>query len=101
MFNDGQIELGELAEYIQSQARQTTSPLQPCLRSYGHRESFSLAHNPHRFGPPQPIKWDLISGAILAPLTIIVIGGGHDLHAAIGLAGLFLLMYAFLYLAPD
>jgi hypothetical protein len=37
----------------------------------------------------------------MTPLTIIVIGGRSDLLASISLAGLFLLLYTLLYLAPD
>jgi hypothetical protein len=95
--NDGEIEWSELVEYIQRQI----NPLQLSLRSYGELDNLILAHNPQQFGPAQIIKWDLISGAILAPATIIVIGGNSDLRASIGLAGLFLLLYALLYLAPD
>lgn len=92
---DGQVELRELYEYLRQQTRQTS------LRIYGKHEHFILARNPYHFIPVQPIKWDLISGAILAPATIIIIGGRADLRTAIGLAGLLLLMYALLYLAPD
>lgn len=92
---DGQVELRELYEYL----RQQTCPVN--LRIYGKQEHFILARNPYHFIPVQPIKWDLISGAILAPVTIIIIGGRADLRTAIGLAGLLLLMYALLYLAPD
>jgi uncharacterized caspase-like protein len=98
---DGQIELKELYEYILRQVRESASPIQPSLRLYGEQDRFIIARNPHLYVPAQPIKWDLISGAILAPTTIIVIGGGSDLRASVGLAGLFLLLYAFLYLAPD
>jgi hypothetical protein len=92
---DGQIELKKLYEYVQRQVSQAR------LRVYGQQDGFIVARNPHRFTPVQPLKWDLISGAILTPLTIIVIGGWSDLRASIGMAGLFLLFYALLYLAPD
>ncbi|MCK6629846.1 MAG: hypothetical protein L6R45_32315 [Anaerolineae bacterium] len=92
---DGQVELRELYQYLRSQIPQVN------LRVYGKHEHFILARNPYHFIPAQPIKWDLISGAILAPVTIIIIGGRADLRTAIGMAGLLLLMYALLYLAPD
>jgi hypothetical protein len=92
---DGQVELRELYQYLRQQVPQVN------LRVYGKHEHFILARNPYHFIPAQPIKWDLISGAILAPATIIIIGGRADLRTAIGLAGLLLLMYALLYLAPD
>ena len=98
---DGQIELRELYEYIQGQAEQATSYLQPRQWTSGDPGKFIIARNPHQFGPARLIKWDLIFGAIMAPTTIIIIGGGADLRASVGMAGLFLLLYALLYLAPD
>lgn len=95
--NNGQIELQELLEYLQ---RQVSQPLLS-LWLYGNPDKFIIARNPQHFNPVAPLKWDLISGAILAPLAIIVIGGSSDLRASIGLAGLFLLLYTLLYLAPD
>lgn len=93
--SDGQIEVKELYQYLRQQTDQVS------LRVYGNLDHVILARNPYLFVPAQPIKWDLISGAILAPITIIAIGGRADLRTAIGLAGLLLLMYALLYLAPD
>ncbi|HXV43606.1 MAG TPA: caspase family protein [Anaerolineae bacterium] len=98
---DGQVELRELYEYIQDHSEQTISWFQPRHQTYGDLDKFILARNPQQFVPAQPVKWDLISGAIMTPLTIIVIGGRSDLFASIGLAGLFLLLYTLLYLAPD
>jgi uncharacterized caspase-like protein len=98
---DGQVELRELYEYIQDYSGQTINWFQPRHQTYGNPDKFILARNPHQFVPVQPVKWDLITGAIMTPLTIIVIGGRSDLLASIGLAGLFLLLYALLYLAPD
>jgi uncharacterized caspase-like protein len=98
--NDGQIGLDELAGYLQQQTTRT-GRLQPCLRGYGDPDRFIIARNPQQFVPAQPVKWDLISGAILTPTTIIVVGGGADLRASVGMAGLFLLLYALLYMAPD
>ncbi len=98
---DGQIELSELVEYLQGQAGQATSYLQPRQWTRGDPGKFIIARNPHQFGPARLIKWDLIFGAIMAPSTIIIIGGGADLRASVGMAGLFLLLYALLYLAPD
>jgi hypothetical protein len=97
---DGQIGLDELVAYLQSQTPQTDR-LQPCLRTFGSQDRFIIARNPHLFVPAQAVKWDLISGAILTPTTIIIIGAGADLRTSVGLAGLFLLLYALLYLAPD
>lgn len=96
---DGQIGLDELADFIQRQTGPSSH--QPCLRSYGNPDRFIIARNPQQFVPAPAIKWDLISGAILTPTTIIVIGGSADLRASVGLAGLFLLLYTLLYLAPD
>lgn len=95
--NNGQIELKELYEYLQRQESQ----LHLSLWTYGSPGQFIIARNPQHFIPTQALKWDLISGAILAPVAIIVIGGSSDLRASIGLAGLFLLLYSLLYLAPD
>ncbi|MBI1882308.1 MAG: caspase family protein, partial [Chloroflexi bacterium] len=92
---DGQIGLDELIEYIGRHTKHS-SRLQPCLRCYDNQDRFIIARNPHQFVPAQPIKWDLISGAILTPTTIIVIGGNADLRASVGLAGLFLLLYTLL-----
>jgi hypothetical protein len=98
---DGQVELRELYEYIQAHSGQTINWFQPRHQTYGNLDKFILARNPQQFVPAQPVKWDLISGAIMTPLTIIVIGGRSDLLASIGLAVLFLLLYTLLYLAPD
>lgn len=98
---DGQIELIELYEYIRDQGGPAIRWLQLRQGGWGNLDKFIIARNPHQFGSAKSIKWDLIFGAIMAPLAIVVIGGEADLQASIGMAGLFLLLYALLYLALD
>jgi hypothetical protein len=94
---DGQIDLAELFEYLQQQLKQVAGCPQPRRWVFGYPDKFIVARNPHYFTPARQIKWDLLFGAIMTPITIIAIGGGADLRTSVGLAGLFVLMYALLY----
>lgn len=94
---DGQIDLDELYQYLLQQ----TVVSGPRLWRYNHPDKFIIARNPQHFVPTRPVKWDLIVGAIMTPTTIIAIGGHADLRTSVGMAGLFLLLYALLYLAHD
>lgn len=98
---DGQIDLDELLQYLIQQAASSGNLLTPRQWRYNHPDKFIIARNPHHFVPARPVKWDLIVGAIMTPTTIIAIGGSADLRTSVGMAGLFLLLYALLYLAHD
>lgn len=98
---DGQIDLDELLQYLIQQAASSGSLFTPRQWRYYHPDKFIIARNPHHFVPARPVKWDLIIGAIMAPTTIIAIGGQADLRTSVGMAGLFLLLYALLYMAHD
>jgi hypothetical protein len=97
---DGQIDLDELHIYIGQQLQSAGSP-RPGKWSYYEQDRFVLARNRARAGQERLLKWDLIAGAILTPVATIVIGGYSDLRASVGMAGLFLLLYAILYWALD
>lgn len=98
---DGQIDLDELCQYLLQQAAASGNSSTPQLWRYGQPDKFVIAQQSHHVVPAQPIKWDLIVGAIMTPTTIIAIGGHADLRTSVGMAGLFLLLYALLYLAHD
>ena len=98
---DGQIGIEELNEYIQAQLTREGVQPQPRLWSYGKRDPLIIARNPSKVEPGHSLKWDLIFGAIMAPLSIIVIGGLSSLSTSMGMAGLFLLLYAGLYWVLD
>jgi len=100
---DGQIEIRELYEHIAGQvARNASATVQkPRLWTYGKRDKIIVARNPSYVQQKHLIKWDIIFGAIMAPLATIIIGGVSSLSTSIGMAGLFLLLYAGLYLILD
>jgi hypothetical protein len=94
---DGQIGTGELYKYIYDQLEQQPAMQKPYKWSYREPDKFMIARNPVKLERKHPIKWDLIFGAIMAPLATIIIGGGASLSTSVGLAGLLLLIYALLY----
>lgn len=99
---DGQVDVGELHQYLY--ARSIKAPGEaprPARWSYYEQDRFIIARNPARLPKDRAVKWDLIFGAVMAPVTTIAIGGRADLSASVGLAGLFLLLYALLYWVLD
>jgi hypothetical protein len=98
---DGQIGLGELYTYICYQPKRSSVPQTPRKWSYSEQDEFIIARNPKQIRAAQPIKWDLIFGAIMAPTVTIVIGSVSSLSTSVGMAGLILLIYAFLYYLLD
>ena len=94
---DGQIEIGELYQYLLDQIPQPARN-RPCLWPYGKQDQVIIARVPISTAEKwRSIKWDLIFGAIMAPLATIVIGSAASLSTSVGMAGLFLLLYAVLY----
>ena len=100
---DGQIEIRELYEYILDQVVRNAPAAthKPRLWSYGKRDKFIIARNPNYLQQKHSIKWDIIFGAIMAPLATIVIGSAASVSTSVGMAGLFLLLYAGLYWILD
>lgn len=97
---DGQIDVAELFEYVYYRVIRQTNQ-KPRLWTYHSPDKFILGRNPKEVELPQPVKWDLIFGAVMAPIVTVIIGGLASLSTSVGLAGLFLLMYAFLYWTLD
>jgi uncharacterized caspase-like protein len=98
---DGQVGIRELAEYLGDQFALRGHTQRPHHWTYREPDDFIIAHNPSQAAPSRLIKWDLIFGAIAAPIVILVFGWEADFRASIGLAGLFLMLYAFLYSVLD
>jgi uncharacterized caspase-like protein len=98
---DGQIGIGELYTYLYAQLKRSTAPQTPRKWSYSEQDEFIIARNLRQMRAAQPIKWDLIFGAIMAPTVTIVIGSVASLSTSVGMAGLILLIYAFLYYLLD
>ena len=99
---DGQVDVGELHQYLCDQFLKAPGETpRPGKWSYYEQDKFIIARNPARLPQERAVKWDLIFGAVMAPVTTIAIGGRADLSASVGLAGLFLLLYAFLYWMLD
>lgn len=98
---DGQIGISELFAYVYNQLGQQPARQAPRKWSYYERDEFIIARTPRHSEPEHQVKWDLIFGAIMAPLVTIVIGGQASLGTSVGMAGLFLLFYAGLYWALD
>ena len=94
---DGRVEIGELYAYIQDQFLQQPSAPEPHKWRYNEREKFYIARNPKLAGRRQPILWDVLIGAVMAPLVTVFLGRYADLSDSIGLAGILLLLYALLY----
>lgn len=97
---DGQIGIRELGQYLHTQIQNQSLAQKPRQWTYNEQDRFIIARNPNRFQAPR-FKWDLLFGAVMAPLTTILIGGQADLSASVGMAGLFLLLYAGLYWVLD
>ncbi len=97
---DGQIGIGELSEYVYNEVQKQNGVYKPRQWTYREQDRFIIARNPNRFQNSRP-KWDLIFGAVMAPVTTIIIGGVADLNTSIGMAGLFLLLYVGLYMVLD
>jgi uncharacterized caspase-like protein len=93
---DGQIGMRELGHYLSTEIQNQSPAQQPRQWTYREQDRFIIARNPNHFQGPR-LKWDLLFGAVMAPLTTIVIGGQADLSASVGMAGLLLLLYAGLY----
>lgn len=99
---DGQIDVGELHRYLYDRSLRSPGEMpRPHKWSYYEQDKFVMARNPARLPRERAVKWDLIFGAVMAPVTTVAIGGRADLSASVGLAGLFLLLYAFLYWMLD
>jgi hypothetical protein len=98
---DGQVGIGELHTYICTQLKRSAAPQTPRKWSYNGRDEFIIARNPQHIRLAQPIKWDLIFGAIMAPTVTIIIGSVASLSTSVGMAGLLLLIYALLYYLLD
>ena len=96
---DGQVDVRELYNYVLPQVEQVANQ-RPHLWSHNERNKFIIARNPS-VQQREPIKWDLIAGAIMAPAATIIIGATASLGTSVGMAGLLLLIYAFLYWALD
>ena len=97
---DGQIDVAELYEYVYYKVIRQTNQ-KPRFWTYHSPDKFILGRNPKEVELPQPVKWDLIFGAVMAPIVTVIIGGLASLSTSVGLAGLFLLMYALLYWTLD
>ncbi|MCB0211707.1 MAG: caspase family protein [Anaerolineae bacterium] len=98
--NDGQIGVEELYEYVCDKVIRHTAQ-KPRIWSYQAQDRFVFGRNPREIELQPAIKWDLIFGAIMAPIVTVFIGGIASVSTSVGLAGLFLLMYAFLYWTLD
>ena len=94
---DGQIGLGELYDYICDQAVRHAAHQKPRRWTYRERDRIIIARNPNEVERERVIKWDLIAGAILAPITSVAIGWEADWRTAVGMGGLLLLLYGLLY----
>lgn len=95
--NDGLICVDELHAYIRDQAVAQTTGEKPHLWRYGECDDLIIGSNASKFEQPQPVKWDLVFGAVMAPTATLVIGGPADLTYSIFMAVFFFLSYAFLY----
>lgn len=98
--NDGQVAVDELYEYVYNKVIRHTAQ-KPRMWTYHVGDRFIFGRNPRLAELPQSVKWDIIFGAVMAPIVTVVIGGIASLSTSVGLAGLFLLMYALLYLTLD
>lgn len=98
--NDGQIEVEELYEYVYNKVIRHTNQ-KSRIWTYNTRDRFIFGHNPRELELQQPVKWDLIFGAVVAPIVTVIIGGLASLSTSVGLAGIFLLLYALLYLTLE
>jgi hypothetical protein len=98
---DGQIDARELFKYIDDHVGQHPAKQKPRKWSYEVKDRCIIARNPNKTERRHPLKWDLIFGAIMAPAATIVIGGQADIRTSIGMAGMLMLLYAFLYWALD
>ncbi|MCB0193501.1 MAG: hypothetical protein KDJ65_16255 [Anaerolineae bacterium] len=98
--NDGQIGVEELHAYVCDKVIRHTAQ-KPRIWSYQAQDRFVFGRNPREVELQPAIKWDLIFGAIMAPIVTVFIGGIASISTSVGLAGLFLLMYAFLYWTLD
>jgi len=99
--SDGQIGVRELHDYIHSQVVHHDGTHRPRRWTYREQDKFIIARNPNDVAQTEPIKWDLIFGAIMAPLATVIIGGGSSLSTSVGMAGLWMLIYAMLYLVLE
>ena len=98
---DGQIGVRELFKYIDNQVVQHPVKQKPRKWSYEAQDRCIIARNPNKIEHGHQLKWDLIFGAIMAPTATIVIGGQADIRTSVGMAGIFMLLYAFLYWALE
>lgn len=98
---DEQTGVSELFDYVHDEVVKHTVTYKPRKWTYQSPDKFILARNPRSVIHARPIKWDLVFGAVMAPLTTIIIGAWADVGASVGLAGMFLLLYACLYLILD
>jgi len=73
---DGQIGIRELFDYIYDQIIKQPLTQKPRKWTYQEQDKFIIARNPNKAQRQHRIKWDLIFGAIMAPITTILIGLG-------------------------
>jgi hypothetical protein len=95
---DTLVELGELFEYVSGRLREQGVSLNPQIWRYGERDELIIIGR--RIGAKNRlrVKWDLLFGAVFAPLAIVLIGGRADLSHAGVMAVLFFVFYASLYI---
>jgi hypothetical protein len=94
---DTLVELGELFDYVSGRLKEKTGSLSPQIWRYGERDDLTIIGRRVGDSKRPRVKWDLLFGAVCAPLAIVLIGGQADLRHAGVMAVLFFVFYALLY----
>ncbi len=98
---DGRVGIGELHKYFHDQVSRHSLNQQPHIWRYNERDEFIIAYHPRKVEHKRQVKWDIIAGAIMAPLATIILGRYADLGESIAMAGIVFFLYALLYWAHD
>lgn len=89
---DGQIDLGELHDYLSDRLS-----VNPILSAHPQIDAFVITANPQSVRKKVLIKWDILAGAVLAPLLTLLLGIWSDPVNAASFAAAILLFYIGFY----
>lgn len=89
---DGQINLQELHAYLSDRLS-----VKPILWAHPQVEPFVVSVNPQKLRKPRTVKWDILAGAVLAPLLTFFLGSWSDPVNAASFAAAILLFYLGFY----
>lgn len=93
---DGQIDVGELHAYLSERLS-----VKPILSVHPQVETFVLTANPQELQKKRIVKWDILAGAVLAPLMTLLLGIWADPVNAASFAAAILLFYIGFYAVLD